>query len=380
MFWEKFVLLFFSFLSGCKCQLIFQDATTTTAFPYVTYPFNPAITTNPCVCVTSGYCNRAGGSLFVPTDGSGLIDIRILNSGTFTSTSSSINTSPASTGISTIIASQSSCQTGLDLCCLTTNYQCGLRFPAVQGASTPVTGQTQYGGTPWFALIMLQSTNAIVGSGVLIDHMHILTVAHKVSNYVSNPSTIKVRLGDWTIGASQPIPAREFTVIRVFVNSLYNSQSLANSIAILRVSPNVPIGLTPTIGAACLSTNQFPPMRCWVAGYGQNTFITGSSQTIQQHVDLPIVDQATCQNLLRATRLGSGFILDTFSFLCAGGQSGRDACTGDGGAPLMCQANAQWYVVGLVAWGIGCGSANIPAVYINVTNYIGWIQSQTVQP
>jgi secreted trypsin-like serine protease len=45
----------------------------------------------------------------------------------------------------------------------------------------------------------------------------------------------------------------------------------------------------------------------------------------------------------------SNFI--TYSFLCAGGISGRDACTGDGGSGLMCQNNGQWYVVGLVAWG-----------------------------
>lgn len=30
-----------------------------------------------------------------------------------------------------------------------------------------------------------------------------------------------------------------------------------------------------------------------------------------------------------------------------------DACTGDGGAPLMCHVAGRWYAVGLVAWGIG---------------------------
>jgi hypothetical protein len=38
------------------------------------------------------------------------------------------------------------------------------------------------------------------------------------------------------------------------MHSQYNAQSLSNSMAILRVSPNVPIGLTPTIAPACLSS------------------------------------------------------------------------------------------------------------------------------
>lgn len=122
-------------------------------------------------------------------------------------------------------------------------------------------------------------------------------------------------------------------------------------------------------------------MRCWVAGmknafffiflklkfllgWGQNSFSNGTIQTIQTHVDLSLVDQNTCQNQLRATRLGTGFTLDSTSFLCAGGVTGRDACVGDGGAGLVCQANSLWYVVGLVAWGIGCGSVNVPGIYL----------------
>lgn len=35
--------------------------------------------TGQCVCVTSGFCNRAGGSIYTQsTDGSGLIDMRII--------------------------------------------------------------------------------------------------------------------------------------------------------------------------------------------------------------------------------------------------------------------------------------------------------------
>jgi hypothetical protein len=66
--------------------------------------------------------------------------------------------------------------------------------------------------------------------------------------------------------------------------------------------------------------------RCWVAGYGSN-FFNGNSgiivPTLQREVDVPIVDQNNCQNLLRATRLGSGYNLDFTSFMCAGAEQGK---------------------------------------------------------
>jgi hypothetical protein len=66
-------------------------------------------------------------------------------------------------------------------------------------------------------------------------------------------------------------------------------------------------------------------MRCYTAGWGKNDFVNGAYQSIIKEVDVPIVDASTCQNLLRATRLGANFQLDSASFMCAGGEFGKDA-------------------------------------------------------
>lgn len=57
---------------------------------------------------------------------------------------------------------------------------------------------------------------------------------------------------------------------------------------------------------------------------------------------------------------------------------GKDACTGDGGSPLVCETGkgGTWQVVGLVAWGIGCADYGIPGAYVNVPNYVDWINEE----
>ncbi len=68
--------------------------------------------------------------------------------------------------------------------------------------------------------------------------------------------------------------------------------------------------------------NGFLP-RCFVSGWGRNDFgNSGTYQAIQKEVDVPLRSNEECLSSLRATRLGSAFVLDTTSFLCAGGEAG----------------------------------------------------------
>lgn len=59
----------------------------------------------------------------------------------------------------------------------------------------------------------------------------------------------------------------------------------------------------------------------------------GLYQVILKRVELPVIGRDECQIKLRETRLGRHFILD-HSFICAGGEKGKDTCQGDGGSPL----------------------------------------------
>ena len=89
-------------------------------------------------------------------------------------------------------------------------------------------------------------------------------------------------------------------------------------------------------------------------GWGKDLFgKEGKYQTILKKIELPTVPFAKCQDSLRKTRLGRRFILHE-SFMCAGGEIGKDACKGDGGSPLVCPVDGKpghYYQAGIVAWG-----------------------------
>lgn len=189
--------VFFVFSVSRRFPLFNQFPIFNVPFPSIPPPLPLPITplpltlqpTQTCICVPIGTCPTTGSG-----DGSGIIDIRIVNNVScknnfwhqvckiliacvesfFLPHEKQPPTPPT--------APPTVCYAGLQRCCYNGPYQCGVRYPPVAGSPPAGPGQASYGKYPWQA-VLLGPGDVYQGSGVLVDARNVLTTAHKVANY-----------------------------------------------------------------------------------------------------------------------------------------------------------------------------------------------------
>ncbi|XP_055838596.1 phenoloxidase-activating factor 2-like [Episyrphus balteatus] len=287
-----------------------------------------------------------------------------------------------------------SCNNPLETCCdsndmsdllklkpLPLKVKCGYRYKnGVELQNKELAdNEAKFGEFPWMVSIF----NKIIFSGKvfsiskcggsLIAPNVVLTAAHCVN--VKQTKNYSVRAGEWEPNSdSEPYPHQERQVAGIIVHEKYNNRSLQNDIALLFLETS--FDEAPHINTICLppAYTNFGMSRCIASGWGKTNFGTN----IMKKIDLPVVRKAKCQKHLRKTRLGQSFKLHS-SFMCAGGETGKDTCQGDSGSPLACpMANNsdRYYQAGIVSWGIGCGEENVPGVYASIPKLRSWIDKQ----
>ncbi|GAB0097652.1 Peptidase S1 domain-containing protein [Sergentomyia squamirostris] len=238
-------------------------------------------------------------------------------------------------------------------------------FPRIIGGRPAVLGEFP-------GKVSLQSR---VGShfcgGTLFDLQHILTAAHCVTDsraQVFNTASLQIMAGDVSIQRNNPAPTREIRLVsHIFAHPNYDIGTMENDIAVIRVS--VPFRLQQGIVSPRALSRFIPQVGtvCELAGWGTTAEGVQTPSPTLQRVDLDIIDTDVCN------RSYQGLLHD--NMFCAGTMAGgRDSCQGDSGGGLMCNG----HVTGVVSFGYGCGRRHFPGVYIDVSQYLEWIeQSQS---
>lgn len=158
-------------------------------------------------------------------------------------------------------------------------------------------------------------------------------------------------------------------VIKTFKHPEYNSQTVDNDIALLRLETPAP--LSEYIVPVCLPGRKLAEQvlhqngtMTVVTGWGKEDSMQFSSAL--NVIKVPLVDRSIC----------SQHMLNNISnnMLCAGILGKKmDACEGDSGGPMVTLYRDTWFLVGLVSWGEGCRNVEKLGIYTKVANYMDWI-------
>jgi len=235
----------------------------------------------------------------------------------------------------------------------------------------------KYGSIPWQAGIYSSSSNRVFCGGALIDQQHIVTAAHCFAKGRA-ASKYYIYLGKHhsSYGISDK-GMRKMKIAKIIVHAAYDKTTNDNDIAIVKLAKKVTYNTY--IRPVCLpraAHRLYTGRSALVSGFGVTDYATKRTANVLQQVDVKIMDQDTCNNWFTTSTFGRYKVTD--NMVCAGHAAGKkDSCQGDSGGPLMITSNGQHYLAGVVSWGIGCGAAAKPGVYVRVHNYLDWIANQT---
>lgn len=183
-----------------------------------------------------------------------------------------------------------------------------------------------------------------------------------------------VRLGELDYNSTtDDALVQDFRVVNYVVHPGYDTedeeQGFKNDIALVELDRNAEFN--DHVAAVCLPPDSGNDVQqVTAAGWGFTADGVKSSHLLK--VNLQRFSDEVCQKRLR-------FSIDTRTQFCAGSMSSQaDTCNGDSGGPIFVQHPLYpclKQVIGIVSYGLVCGSQGLPSVYTKVHLYTDWIES-----
>jgi secreted trypsin-like serine protease len=244
-------------------------------------------------------------------------------------------------------------------------------FTGIKNEENKITGgtTTTISEFPWQVYYI--SGNFRCG-GTIISKDWILTAAHCTKNSFG----VTTPLANMFVkaGANNPNNSSDgqlYNVSEVIVHEGYDTQTLENDIALLRLQQPIniptakPIKLITSEDVAFGATD--PGVMSWVTGWGLTQVNPNVTPVNLQKVQLPIVTNkqaSTVWNSIPSTCIMAGY------------QNGnQDACSGDSGGPLVVPVFDEYKIAGIVSW--GSATCSTYGGYTRVSMMETWIRSKT---